>query len=150
MLLLWIQPTTEILNATLYKKYPKIIIAGHVHLWLGRSLLVIGAAQGGLGFLFAGEFKQAVVEKWPRIAYGVVAVIMLSFYILVGFVYPEVEGRVKRKWQEKQRIEAMQQRQEGYRAGSVAASQRQEGYRAGSVAASIAWPPQQTVRPMPV
>lgn len=137
MLLLWVQPTTEILNAKMYKKYPKIILAGHVHLWLGRSLLVLGAAQGGLGFLFASEFKKAVVEKWPRVAYAVVAGIMLTFYIMVGFVYPKVEGRAWRKREERQRIEAMQQRQV-------------VNHRVGSNAAGVAWPPQSYVRPMPV
>lgn len=124
MILLCIQPATELLNHNLYKRYPRVIYAAHVHLWLGRSLLIAGAIQGGLGFLFAAEFKKAVVEQWPRVGYAVVAGIMWTFYIVVGIVYPEVKDSIRSRRSEKRRTRVVSAQQvEDLRADSTVWSQ---------------------------
>lgn len=95
--LLAIQPATEILNHKFYHAHPRMIISAHIHLWLGRSLLIAGAIQGGLGFLFAASFRKANVETWPRILYAGTALVVWVIYILVGILYPEFRGRIKAK-----------------------------------------------------
>jgi len=74
-----------------------MIITAHIHLWLGRTLLIAGAVQGGLGFLFAASFHNAVAETWPRIVYAATALVTWAIYILVGILYPEFRGRIKAK-----------------------------------------------------
>lgn len=72
---------------------------GYVHIWLGRALLVAGVVQGGLGFLFAASFRNADVELWPRVAYGLVAAIMWIIYMIFGVIYPEVQESRQKKAQ---------------------------------------------------
>lgn len=99
--LLCVQPATEIANHRFYKNHPRIIVTAHIHLWLGRALLVAGAIQGGLGFVFAASFHNAVPDTWPRVTYAAVAAFVWTFYIIVGIVYPEIrdslDSRTKRK-----------------------------------------------------
>lgn len=88
--LLSIQPATEILNSSLYHRHPKVIIAAHIHLWMGRGLLAAGLIQGGLGFLFAASFPKATVDMPPRMAYGLMAIVVYVTYVTVVVIRPEV------------------------------------------------------------
>ena len=92
-----IQPATEILNHKFYHKHPRMIISAHIHLWLGRGLLIAGCVQGGLGFLFAAGFKNANAETWPRVLYAATALCVWVVYVLVGVLYPEFRGRIREK-----------------------------------------------------
>lgn len=70
----------------------------HIHLWLGRGLLAAGVIQGGLGFIFAASFPSAVVQIWPRVLYGVVAVIAYVLYSTIGVIRPVLlEEREKKQ-----------------------------------------------------
>lgn len=70
----------------------------HIHYWLGRGLLAACIIQGGLGFVFAASFPNAVVQAWPRILYGVVAVIAYLTYTTFGVIRPVIlEERGKRR-----------------------------------------------------
>lgn len=95
--LLALQPATEILNHKFYARHPRMIITAHIHLWLGRGLLIAGAVQGGLGFLFASSFHNAVADVWPRVLYAATAITVWAIYILVGILYPEFKGSIKQK-----------------------------------------------------
>ncbi|KAK5955337.1 hypothetical protein OHC33_004019 [Knufia fluminis] len=95
--LLALQPATEILNHKFYARHPRMIITAHIHLWLGRGLLIAGAVQGGLGFLFASSFHNAVADVWPRVLYAATAITVWAIYILVGILYPEFKGSIKSK-----------------------------------------------------
>lgn len=82
----------------------------HVHLWLGRGLILCGSVNCGFGFPLSNvDFKWAVIW-W--IVCGVVAAIYICFYVLleyfrksrrgaiVGQIY-EVEGTSKESpWNE--------------------------------------------------
>lgn len=88
--LLAIQPLTETLNAVFYNpaRHNKIIILGHIHIWLGRALLATGIVNGGLGFLFSESFPWNNRPLAPKIVYGVVAVVVWIAYVCVAFVRP--------------------------------------------------------------
>lgn len=95
--LLCVQPATEIINHRFYHVNPRVIVAAHIHIWLGRTLLVTGVVQGGLGFLFAASFRKADTELWPRVAYGVMAAIMWIVYMVFAVIYPEIRGSREKK-----------------------------------------------------
>jgi len=92
-----------------------MIVTAHIHLWLGRGLLIAGAVQGGLGFLFAAGFKNANAETWPRVLYAVTALVMWGVYVLVGVLYPEFRGDIKGRLAEAKKG----QRSRVVRAGSM-------------------------------
>ena len=97
VVLLISQPSLEVLNYRFYAKYPKVTKLAHVHMWLGRALLVLGALQGGLGLYWVAQFAKATVDLATRIAYGGTAVAAFLFYICIGIIYPEFRGSVSRK-----------------------------------------------------
>lgn len=109
--LLCVQPATEIINHHFYHINQRVIIVAHVHIWLGRALLVAGVVQGGLGSLFAASFRHANVELWPRIAYGLVAAIMWIVYMVFGVVYPEVREPMERRAQKKRQEASLKTQQ---------------------------------------
>lgn len=107
--LLSIQPATEILNSFLYHRHPKVIIAAHIHLWMGRGLLAAGLIQGGLGFLFAASFPKATVDRPPRMAYGLMAIVVYVTYVTVVVIRPEVRKsrEAKRERREGHQMDAL-------------------------------------------
>lgn len=127
--LLCAQPATEIANHRFYQNHPRIIITAYIHLWLGRALLVAGAIQGGLGFIFAASFHNAVPDTWPRATYAAVAAFVWTFYIIVGIIYPEIRDSLdsrskKRNTVRTQAVSAKEM--ENLRANSVGLVSRQE------------------------
>lgn len=103
--LMTLQPTTEIVNHLFGKRHPKVIIAAYTHVWLGRVLLLVGLIQGGLGLLFAASFPKAVVDMWPRVAYGVVATVVYLMYMVVGIFWKETRGLKEAKRRRNESVE---------------------------------------------
>lgn len=69
----------------------------HIHIWLGRALLLVGVIQGGLGFLFAASFPKAIVDARLRILYGAVATVVYATYAAVVIIWPEIRSSRKAK-----------------------------------------------------
>lgn len=88
--LLAIQPLTEILNAAFYRpeRHNKIIVLGHIHIWLGRLLLTAGLVNGGLAFVFADSLPWNSRPLAPRIIYAIAAVTVWIAYMLVVVAWP--------------------------------------------------------------
>lgn len=126
--LVTIQPATEILNHKFYQRHPRMIIASHIHLWLGRSLLIAGAVQGGLGFLFASSFRNAVVDTWPRVLYAATALVVWIIYVLVGILYPEFKGSIKEKIKQNRTQVVAAGEMENLRVGSVVSGGNVQGH----------------------
>lgn len=91
LVLAFIQPILGLIHHTLYKrramafktgssdKKPGRTVPGYVHLWLGRTLIVLGMINGGLGLrLAASPFEN---QQPKIIAYAVGAAIMGILYI---------------------------------------------------------------------
>jgi hypothetical protein len=75
---LWIiQPLGGLLHHLLYRKQGKRTAAGHLHIWLGRAVLILAVINGGLGIQLASGGKNA------EIAYGTVSGAIFLFYIAV-------------------------------------------------------------------
>ncbi|KAL9105876.1 MAG: hypothetical protein Q9227_009039 [Pyrenula ochraceoflavens] len=53
---------------------------GFTHRWLGRTLIVLGVVNGGLGFKLAGPVGSDNVPRWAVIVYGVVAGVVAVIY----------------------------------------------------------------------
>ena len=85
--LLTIQPIHELLNHFLWKKHPKIVYIGYVHIYVGRMLIAAGMIQGGLGFAYAAKVdREQPMRKGPyplgvHITYGVLAGVVMLAYI---------------------------------------------------------------------
>lgn len=56
---------------------------GSSHRWLGRSAIILGIVNGGLGFHTAGIFGSANVPRWSVIVYATVAGLTFSSYVLI-------------------------------------------------------------------
>lgn len=105
--LLAIQPATEIVNNIFYHRHPRVVVTAYIHVWLGRGLLVAGVIQGGLGFVFAASFPNAIIQAWPRVLYGVLALTAYIIYLAVGVIWPELRDRKKNEKKEKVELGVM-------------------------------------------
>ena len=67
---------------------------GRVHLWVGRSLIVLGMINGGLGIRLASfsPFQTGETTRKAKIAYGVIAAVMFVLYVVLVVVF-----EIKRK-----------------------------------------------------
>ncbi|KIW93691.1 uncharacterized protein Z519_05005 [Cladophialophora bantiana CBS 173.52] len=74
-----------------HKKIPKVVHFVHIHLWLGRALIVLGIVDGGLGFQFADTFKAPKWANGWKIAYGVCGALVWIIYVSVVIVWVELK-----------------------------------------------------------
>ena len=85
LFLLFLLPATQVANHYLYPKYgEKIKWVSYVHIWLGRFVLLVAIVNGGLGFKFADQLPKQGWSNAPRIAYGVIAVVVIFLYVVVA------------------------------------------------------------------
>jgi hypothetical protein len=84
-----LQPFTELINYFLYRRWPKIKFIGHIHIWKGRTLLLVGLIHGGLGFAYSAKLdKELPMRKgpWPRVVpilYAIMACLVVILYTTV-------------------------------------------------------------------
>ncbi|KAJ9601999.1 hypothetical protein H2200_013558 [Cladophialophora chaetospira] len=76
-------------------KPPDRTAPGHVHLWLGRLLIVLGMINGGLGIRLASfsPFQTNSQSTKAKIAYGVVAATMFLLYLLFVITFEIKKAR---------------------------------------------------------
>jgi hypothetical protein len=75
-----IQPFIGLAHHLLYKRTGGRTSVSHVHIWLGRSVLICGAINGGLGLQLAAN------NRGGEIAWGVVAGVVALVYTLAVVV----------------------------------------------------------------
>ena len=56
---------------------------GTVHKWMGRVAILVGAVNGGLGFMQSGPVGSEYVPNYSVVVYSIVAVVVFFIYILV-------------------------------------------------------------------
>lgn len=71
-----LQPVFGWLHHLHYIKHQGRGVISHVHIWYGRSLMLLGVVNGGLGLKLAGA------GSGYKIAYGAVAAIMCAVYVV--------------------------------------------------------------------
>ncbi|EXJ53460.1 uncharacterized protein A1O5_13328 [Cladophialophora psammophila CBS 110553] len=74
-----------------HKKVPKVVHFVHIHLWLGRALILLGIVDGGLGFQLADTFKAPKWANGWKIAYGVCGALVWIIYVSVVIVWVELK-----------------------------------------------------------
>ncbi|OAL35047.1 hypothetical protein AYO20_05762 [Fonsecaea nubica] len=74
-----------------HEKIPKVVHFVHIHLWLGRVLILLGIVDGGLGFQFAATFKGPQWASGWKIAYGVCGALVWIIYVSVVIVWVELK-----------------------------------------------------------
>lgn len=85
--LLGLQPFLGWLQHRHYLRHQRRGIFGHVHIWYGRALMILGIINGGLGLKLAGGPRSFVI------AYSVVAGIVGLLYLVLTLVGPRMKGR---------------------------------------------------------
>ncbi|KIW12598.1 hypothetical protein PV08_09876 [Exophiala spinifera] len=70
---------------------PSLAVLRQAHVWLGRSFILLGMINGGLGLRFASTLPVFQWPKGPKAAYGVVATIVFIIYLAVTIVWWELE-----------------------------------------------------------
>lgn len=69
-----VQPFLGVWHHMHYRKHQQRGIVSHVHVWYGRSLMILGVINGGLGLQLAGADNSFVI------AYSVIAAVMFVAY----------------------------------------------------------------------
>jgi len=80
VILFLLQPFIGLAHHCLYKKTGGRTPVSHIHIWLGRSILICGAVNGGLGLQLAAN------SRGGEIAWGVVAGVMALIYAAIVLV----------------------------------------------------------------
>jgi hypothetical protein len=75
--LLLFQPIIGLLQHRYYRKHESKSVFAYMHRWFGRTMIVLGIINAGLGLQLGGASKGAII------AYSVVAGLMGVFYCLV-------------------------------------------------------------------
>ncbi|KAG6002000.1 hypothetical protein E4U21_003584 [Claviceps maximensis] len=79
--LLAIQPLLGYLHHRIYTAHQSNSLVHHVHVWYGRSLMLLGVINGGLGLQLAHEKARA----WPIVYSAVAAVLALAYVAALAF-----------------------------------------------------------------
>lgn len=79
--LLLFQPAFGLIQHLRHRKLGKRTIFGHIHGWLGRSLIFLGIINGGLGLYVAGGIGSREAPTWSVIVYSIVATVVVLIYI---------------------------------------------------------------------
>jgi Cytochrome domain of cellobiose dehydrogenase len=82
--LLLFQPVLGLIQHLRHRKFGERTIFGHIHRWLGRSLILLGVINGGLGLYITGEIGSESVPTWAVIAYSVIAAVVGIIYIVIA------------------------------------------------------------------
>ncbi len=95
-----IQPLLGFLHHAYYRKYQHRGIISYIHIWYGRSLMIIGVVNGGLGIKYTRELGLIRPSKVHQleIGYIVVASIMAAAYVAsIAFSYFRAKPRDSRQ-----------------------------------------------------
>ncbi|GJN75329.1 hypothetical protein PLICBS_009428 [Purpureocillium lilacinum] len=98
--LMGIQPLLGFLHHAYYRKYQHRGIISYIHIWYGRSLMIIGVVNGGLGIKYTRELGLIRPSKVHQleIGYIVVASIMAAAYVAsIAFSYFRAKPRDSRQ-----------------------------------------------------
>ncbi|RMD42011.1 hypothetical protein DV735_g3109, partial [Chaetothyriales sp. CBS 134920] len=82
-ILILFQPALGILQHLHYRKTGTKSPMGIAHRWLGRTMIILGVINGGLGFMQSGPVGSKNVPNYSVIAYSVVAGVVLFLYISI-------------------------------------------------------------------
>lgn len=86
MALLVFQPICGMLHHTMFKKYNRRVFWSYMHIWLGRIIITLGIVNGGLGLLFASQYRLLPPSQAAIIGYSVAAGVMWLFYLFAIIV----------------------------------------------------------------
>lgn len=77
------QPALGLLQHMYFRRHGGRSIKGIAHQWIGRSFILLGVINGGLGFNITGPTGSQYVPRGAVIAYGVIAGLVGVLYIAV-------------------------------------------------------------------
>ena len=75
------QPLLGVLQHLFFRKNKRRGLSGHLHIWLGRVLFVLGVVNGGLGLRLVEDDDDGD-GKWRNIYIGI-AIAMGVLYVIV-------------------------------------------------------------------
>jgi Cytochrome domain of cellobiose dehydrogenase len=77
------QPALGIYQHLYYHKTGGRSALGVFHQWLGRTVIVVGIVNGGLGFMQSGPVGSTYVPRYAVVLYSIVALAVLFVYLAV-------------------------------------------------------------------
>lgn len=77
------QPALGIYQHLYYHRNGGRSALGAVHQWLGRTVILAGVVNGGLGFMQCGPVGSTYVPHGAVASYSIVAVVVFLFYVAV-------------------------------------------------------------------
>ena len=77
------QPALGIYQHMYYHRTGGHSILGTLHKWMGRIAILVGAVNGGLGFMQSGPVGSTYVPNYAVVVYSIVAVVVFFIYLLV-------------------------------------------------------------------
>ena len=77
------QPALGIYQHMHYRKTGGRSPMGIIHRWLGRSVIILGVINGGLGFMQSGPVGSDDVPSYSVVVYGIVAAVVFLIYACV-------------------------------------------------------------------
>jgi len=77
------QPALGIYQHLHYHKTGGRSALGVFHQWLGRTVIVVGIVNGGLGFMQSGPVGSTYVPRYAVVLYSIVALVVLFIYLAV-------------------------------------------------------------------
>jgi Ca2+/Na+ antiporter len=77
------QPALGIYQHLYYHRNRGRSALGAVHQWLGRTVILAGVVNGGLGFMQSGPVGSTYVPHGAVAGYSIVAVVVFLFYLAV-------------------------------------------------------------------
>ena len=82
-LMLSVQPALGVAQHLYFRRTGGRSVMGISHAWLGRTVIVVGIINGGLGMLQSGPVGNDYVPNWAPVAYSIVAGVMAFLYLSV-------------------------------------------------------------------
>ena len=77
------QPILGLLQHLHYRRTGTRSGMGLVHQWLGRTVIILGVVNGGLGMMQSGPVGNSWVPNYAPILYGIVAAVVFLIYLAV-------------------------------------------------------------------
>jgi hypothetical protein len=102
---------------------------GYIHLWVGRSLIVLGIINGGLGIRLSSysPFRTDNQTRTSAIIYGVIAGVMFGLYVLLVVLFELRRKRAARQATVAITKESLPRYEESQSSSTSIASQRNTG-----------------------
>ena len=106
-------PVLGFIHHAKFKKYRRRTAVSHVHIWLGRFLVILGIVNGGLGL------HQSGANHDIKVGYAIVAAVSGSLWVFFAVLGEIRKSRERRQMDQDEAVRRDQQQQMAGQPGVV-------------------------------